>query len=134
MRLLGQFQTCLFFFTRTFFTHKKCKNTKNTKSIKSTKTQTSEQVTFLPLDVFYVHKNDDFFVFVCWFAFFSLVCFLLACLLFVHLFAQNLFAEKIKKFEIALMASFTLLLNQELFLLALKSAIFVSPKQIKNFF
>ena len=58
--------------------------------------------------------------------------FLCACLLFVHLFAQNLFVKKIKKFEIALMTSFTLLLNQELFLLAVKSAIFVSPKQVKK--
>ena len=34
------------------------------KSIKNKKTQTSEQATFLPLDVFYVHKNAAFFVFV----------------------------------------------------------------------
>ena len=38
-----------------------------------------------------------------------------------------------KKFEIVPMVSFILLLNQELFLLALKPAIFVCPKQVKNF-
>ena len=57
MRLLGQFQ----FFTRKFYAQK---STKNIKSTKSTKTQTSEQATFLPLDVFYAHKNATFFVFV----------------------------------------------------------------------
>ena len=48
---------------------------------------------FLPLDVFYVHKNPAFFAF-CW-----LVCFLLA---------QNLFLKKknkTKKFKITLIAS-----------------------------
>ena len=36
--------------------------------------QISEQVTFLSLDVFYVHENAAFFVFVCLYAFYAFLC------------------------------------------------------------
>ena len=81
MRSSRQFQTSLFFL-RENFTH--------TKSTKSTKTQTSEQATFLPLDVFYAHKNAALYAF----------------------FACKIFSQKkIKKFKIALMTSSTILLK-----------------------
>ena len=49
---------------------KSTKSTKSIKSIKSTKRTKHKQVTFLPLDVFYAHKNAAFFVFVCLYAFY----------------------------------------------------------------
>ena len=69
--------------------HTKKKNTKSTTSIKSTKTQTSEQATFFPLDVFYAHKK---------------CCFLFTYISFVRVKSFR------KKNKIALTASFTLLL------------------------
>ena len=87
MRPSGQFQTFLFCFTGKLYTQKK--NTKSTTSIKSTKTQTSEQATFFPLDVFYAHKK---------------CCFLFTYISFVRVKSFR------KKNKIALTASFTLLL------------------------
>ena len=75
---------------------KSIKSIKSTKSIKITKTQISKQATFLPLDVFYGHKNAAFFVFVC------ALCFFL-CVKFCR-------KKETKKFKIALIASFTILL------------------------
>ena len=88
-------KTILNFFC--FFFYEKILNTqKSTKSIKITKTQISKQATFLPLDVFYGHKNAAFFVFVC------ALCFFL-CVKFCR-------KKEAKKFKIALIASFTILL------------------------
>ena len=83
-----------------FFMHiKSIKSIKNRKSIKITKTRTSEQATFLPLDVFYVHENAAFFCFS------SLMCVL--CFLCVW----NFLVKKIiKGSKIVLIASFTILL------------------------
>ena len=69
---------CFFFYEKILNTQKSIKSiksTKSTKSIKITKTQISKQATFLPLDVFYGHKNAAFFVFVRLYAF---------CVLFVR--------------------------------------------------
>ena len=76
------------------------KSTKSTKSIKITKTQISEQATFLTLDVFYAHKNAVFFVFVRLHAF----CAFCVCKIF-------LYKKKLKRFKIALIPSFTILLT-----------------------
>ena len=59
----------VFFYEKILHTQKSIKSIKNTKSIKIAKTQTSEQATLLPLDVFYVHNSAAFFVFVCLYVF-----------------------------------------------------------------
>ena len=71
------------------------KSIKSIKSTKSTKRQTSD---FLPLRCFYAHKNAVFFVFVRLYAF----CAFCACEIFLQ--------KKIKRFKIALIPSFTVLL------------------------
>ena len=69
--------------------HKK-KSIKSIKSIKIRKTQISEQVTFLSLDVFYVHENAAFFVFVCLYAFYAFLC------------EENFLVKKKKSFKLPL--------------------------------
>ena len=98
MRSSRQFQISLFFwvFLRENFTH-----TKSTKSIKRTKKQTSQQATFLPLDVFYVHKN-------------AVSLFLFAFIHFVLFVRSKSFCKKIILYyypNITLIASFTLLMK-----------------------
>ena len=56
MRLLGQFQTSLFFYE---------------KISSKQKAQKCKQAIFFPLNVFYAHKNAAFFVFVHLFAFYA---------------------------------------------------------------
>ena len=89
MRLLGQFQTSLFFYE---------------KISSKQKAQKCKQAIFFPLNVFYAHKNAAFFVFVHLFAFITL---LIYKYLFVFVFAELLsswnsfaaafFAIKIKR-------------------------------------
>ena len=100
MRLLGQFQASLFF----FFLQKDFEQTK------STKTQTSD---LFPLDVFHAHKIAAFLVFVRFFAICAFCAFMLLCFYDLVLFVRSKSFRKktMKKFQIALIASFTLLLK-----------------------
>ena len=85
MRLLGQFQACLLFFTKRFERIKKHQNVK--------------QTIFTALKVFLRKVLLSFLFFVCLFLF---CCLMFACECF---YVRNLFVKKISRFKIVLITS-----------------------------
>ena len=117
-------RTILNLFIYLFFLQEDFTRTKSIKSIKSTKSTKRKQTTFLLLDVFYAHKykkhkkhktqTSGFLPLRCFYAHINAVFFgfcSLVCVLCFFVCVKSSCKKKIKRFKIAFITSFILLLT-----------------------